>query len=257
MARGGMATAAIVGIVVVVLVGAGVFGYMFLMPSSHNSSTSQTSTNMPTTVSTLAASTTQDNVVISNAALSNGSLLVTIQNTGSQPVSISSLLVTPGSGGCSFFGPGSSSSTTTTSTTSGSNQTRPGFALPACMAGSAVFVVQSNSSLRAIPLGQFNFTRAFNSTAFSRSFSANFSRTFSANFSRTISGNFTRGFPGGNFSRGFPAGNFTGGGVQLAAGQSVTLAYTGPIGSGVTAGNQYTISVTGVQAEAQITVKAS
>lgn len=241
MAREGMATAALVGIVVVVLVGAGVFGYMFLTPSSHNSSTtSQTSTNEPTTVSTLTTSTTQDNVVISNAALSNDSLLVTIQNTGSQPVSISSLLVTPGSGGCSFFGPASSS--TSTSTTSGSNQTRPGFALPACMAGSAVFVVQSNSSLRAIPLGQFNFT--------------SFSRTFSGNVSRTFSGNFSRGFPGGNFSRGFPA-NFTGGGVQLAAGQSVTLAYTGPIGSGVTAGSQYTIVVTGVQAEAQITVKAS
>jgi hypothetical protein len=256
MARRGMATAAIVGIVVVVLVGAGVFGYMFLIPSSHNSSTtSQTATYLPTSISTVATSTTQDNVVISNAALSNGSLLVTIQNTGSQPVSISSLLVTPGSGGCSFFGPATTS--TTTSATSASNQTRPGFALPACMAQSAVFSVQSNSSLRAIPVGQFNFTGAFNSTVFSRTFSGNFSRTFSANFSRTISGNFSRGFPGGNFSGRFP-GNFTaGGGLQLAAGQSVTLTYAGPIGSGVSAGSQYTIVVTGVQAEAQITLKAS
>jgi hypothetical protein len=251
MARGGMATAAIVGIVVVVLVGAGVFGYMYLIPASQHSSTTQSQTST-TTTSVTTSSTTQDNVVISNAALSNSTLLVTIQNTGSQPVSLSSLLVTPGSG-CSFLAP---PRTSTTSTTSGSNQTRPGFAPPACFAQAAVFVVQSNSTLKATPLGQFNFTHAFNSTSFSRTFSGNFSRTFSGNFSRTISGNFSRGFPG-NFS-GIFGGNLTGGGgLTLAAGQSVTLAYAGPIGSGVTAGSQYTIMVTGVQAEAQITVDAS
>jgi hypothetical protein len=254
MARGGMATAAIVGIVVVVLVGAGVFGYMYLVPSNHNSSTtSRTSTYMPTT--TLTSYTAPSSLVISNAALSNSSLLVTIQNTGSQPVSLSALLVTPGSGACSFVGPGPRPTNTTT--TSGSNQTRLGFALPACTTQSAVFLVQSNSSLKAIPLGQFNFTGGFNSTTFSRTFSANFSRTFSANFSRTISGNFTRGFPGGNFS-GFFGGNFTaGGGLTLTAGQSVTLVYAGPIGSGVTAGSPYTIMVMGLQAEAEITVQAS
>ena len=257
MARGGMATAAIVGIVVVVLVGAGVFGYMYLVPSNHNSSTtSQTATYLPTSISTsTTSSTTPSNLVISNAALSNSSLLVTIQNTGSQPVSLSALLVTPGSGACSFIGPGPRVTNTTT-TTARSNQTRVGFALPACMTQSAVFLVQSNSTLKAIPLGQFNFTGGFNSTTFSRSFSANFSRTFSANFSRTISGNFTRGFPGN--SSGFFGANFTaGGGLTLSAGQSVTLAYAGPIGSGVTAGSQYTIMVTGLQADATITVEAT
>jgi hypothetical protein len=251
MARAGMATAAIVGIVVVVLVGAGVFGYMFLMPSSHSTSATTSSSQATTSTATTVTSTTHDSLVISNAAISNGSLLVTVQNMGSEPVSLSSLLVTPGSGGCSFFAPPSTTSSTSTSSTSSSNQTRRGFALPACMSQAAVFTVQSNSSLKEIPLGRFNFT------TFSRTFSGNFSRSFSANFSRTISGNFTRGFPGGNFSGRFP-GNFTaGGGLPLAAGQSVTLVYAGPIGSGVTSGSEYTISVAGVQAEAQITVEAT
>ncbi len=254
MARGGLATAAIVGIVVVVLVGAGVFGYMFLAPSSHNSSTTTQSTSTTTSATITTTSTTEGNVVISNAAVSNSSLLVTIQNTGAQPVSISSLLVTPGSGcsSTSFFGSTTASSTSaSTSSASQTNQTRTGFALPACMEGAVVFTVQSNSTLKPIALGQFNFTHAFNSTKFSRTFSRNASRTFSANSSRTISGNFTRG--------GFPgfAGNVTGGGVQLAAGQSVTLTYVGQMGSGVTEGSQYTIMVTGQGADAQITLKAT
>ena len=53
-------------------------------------------------------------------------------------------------------------------------------------------------------------------------------------------------------------GNFSGiSGFQLAAGQAVTLAYSGAIGSGVATGSQYTITVTGLQADAQITIEAS
>ena len=251
MVRRGVATTAIVAIVAVVLVGATVFGYMLLVPSTQHSSTAQ---SRPSTASTAAApsasATSLGNLKISNAALSNGSILVTVQNTGSQAASLDSLLVTPGSGCLS----------TASSTTSTTSQNRSGFALPACFSGAAVFLVQSNSTLTPAPLGRFNFTRAFNSTSFSRTFSGNFSRTFSGNFSRTISGNFTRGSPG-NFTGIFPGsllGNLSGiAGYQLAAGQAVTLAYSGPIGSGVATGSQYTITVVGLQGEAQITIQAS
>ena len=252
MVRRGVATTAIVAVVAVVLVGATIFGYMLLVPGAQHSSSPQVqttpavSTGAPST-----SSTAQGTLRISNAAISNGSILVTIQNTGSQAVSLDSLLVTPGSGCLS--------SLTSTTTTSQTSQNRSGFALPACFSGAAVFLVQSNSTLRPVSAAQFNFTRVFNSTTFSRTFSGNFSRTVSGNFSRTFSGNFTRG-PPGNFSGIFPGflGNLSAvSGFQLAAGQAVTLAYSGAIGSGVATGSQYTITVTGVQADAQITIKAS
>jgi hypothetical protein len=250
MAGKGVATTAVIAVVVVVLVGAGIFGYMFLMsPSQSSSTTLGQHPNIPAaSTSQGVSSTSQGNLEISNAALSNSSLLVTLQNTGSQPLSISSLLVTRGSGGCLS----STTTATSTNTTSGARQNRTGFALPACFAGAAVFLVQSNSTLRPVAAAGFNFTRSFNSTSFSRtSRSGNFSRTISGNSSRTFEGNFSGGFPGG-------FGNFSGfGGFQLAAGQAVTLAYSGAIGSGVTAGSQYTITVTGQQADAQISLQAS
>ncbi|MGH9919907.1 MAG: hypothetical protein ACRD6W_13720 [Nitrososphaerales archaeon] len=253
MVRRGMATTAIAAVIAVVLVGATVFGYMLLMPGAqHSGGTSTPSTSASSTAALGTSSIAQGTLEISNAALSNNSLLVTIQNTGSQTVSLDSLLVTPGSGCLSSF------VRTNTTTTSQAGQNRSGFALPACFTMAAVFLVQSNSTLKPVPLGQFNFTRAFNSTTFSRTF--NSSRTISGNISRTFSGNFSRGFPG-NFSGGFPGGffgNLSGvSGFQLAAGQAVTLAYSGAIGSGVTTGSQYTIMVTGLQGEAQITLSAS
>jgi hypothetical protein len=252
MVRRGMATTAIAAVIAVVLVGATVFGYMLLVPGTqHSGGTSTPSTSAASTPAPIAGSTAQGTLKIGNAALSNNSILVTIQNTGSQAVSLDSLLVTPGSGCLSSF------AGTNTTTTSQAGQNRSGFALPACFAMAAVFLVQSNSTLKPVPLGRFNFTRVFNS---SRTFSGNFSRTFSVNSSRTFSGNLTRG-PPGNFSGIFPGGflgNLSGvSGFQLAAGQAVTLAYSGTIGSGVTTGNQYTITVTGLQGEAQITLSAS
>jgi hypothetical protein len=258
MARRGVAALAVAAVLVVVLAGAAVFGYMYLLPASQQSTTTETHTSSLSAAQTeIPAS--QGNVVISNAALSNDSLLLTIQNTGSQAVSLDALLITPGTG-CSLSSLAGIAASA--NQTSGTNQTRTQFALPACMTGAASFLVQSNSTLTPIGLGRFNFTShpfnfsSFNSTSFTRSFSR------SSNFSRTISGNFS-GFPGafiGNFSGGFPGGflgNFSGDGLQIAAGQSVTLAYSGPIGSGVTAGSQYTIMVSGQQAEAQITISAS
>jgi hypothetical protein len=254
MVRKGMATTAIAAVIAVVLVGATVFGYMLLVPGAqHSGGASTPSTSAASTAALGTSSKAQSTLKISNAALSNNSLLVTIQNTGSQAVSIDSLLVTPGSGCLSSF------ARTNTTTTSQAGQNRSGFALPACFAMAAVFLVQSNSTLKPVPLGRLNFTRVFNSTTFSRTSSGNFSRT-SGNTSRTFSGNFSRGFPG-NFSGGFPGGffgNLSGvSGFQVAAGQAVTLAYTGAIGSGVATGSQYTITVTGLQGEAQITLSAS
>jgi hypothetical protein len=251
MVRRGVATSVMVAIIAVVLVGATVFGYMVLVPSaSQHSSTPQSQPSSHPEAAPRASSTAQGDLRISNAALSNDSILVTIQNTGSQSASIDSLLVTPESG-CLSFG--------TNTTTAQTSQNRSGFALPACFSRAAVFLVQSNSTLRPVPFGRFNFTRGFNSTSFSRTFSANSSSTFSGNFSRPFSGNFTRGFPG-NFTEVFPGflGNLTGvAGFQLAAGQAVTLAYSGPIGSGVTTGSQYSIAVAGAQGYAQITLSAS
>jgi hypothetical protein len=242
MAGKGVATIAIVGVIVAVVLAGAVFGYIYLLPSSQPSSstqglTSSVSANQGSVSTTQSGSSmTKGDIEISNATLSGNALSVTIQNVGSQAVSINSLLVAPGAGCPS-----------TMTTTSQTNQTNMQFTVPACLAGAATFLVQSNSTLRPIP-SQFNFTSRSNST-FSRTFSrsGNFSRTFSGNSSRTFSGNFSRGFPG----------NFSNGGFQLAAGQSVTLTYSGAIGSGVTAGSQYTIMVTGRQAAAQTTISAS
>lgn len=259
MPRSGVATVAVVGAVVVVLAVAAVFGYMYLIPSKAGELSNQTyAPNIPVTQAS--STTTEGSIEISNAALSNNSLLVTIQNTGSEAVSIESLTLSPGSGGCSVanftrasFGPQANQ-------TGQTNRTGTPFTLPSCVTGSVAFIVQKNSTLTPLNIGRFNFTgpgfnfTAFNSTSFSRS--ANFSRTFSGNSSRTFSGNFTAG----NFTNGFPGGfgNFSDNlGVQVPAGQAVTLEYTGAIGSGVTAGSQYTIMVVGQQADAQITLSAS
>lgn len=256
MARRGAAAAAIVAVVIVVLAGAAVVGYVYVLPSTQHSST--TTQTPPSSTSTSRGAfpfiAAQSGIKISNAALSNNSLLVTVQNTGSQNVSLDALVVTPGTG-CSLAGFANRTSTSQTSQSSQTNRTRT-FSLPTCFARAVTFVVQSNSTLKPLALGQFNFTTRFNSSLF------NFTgRTFSgsANFSRTFSGNFTRAFA--NFTSAFPIGLLfnlsSGAGLQLAPGQSITLAYTGAIGSSVTSGSEYTIVVAGPQGEGQITLPAS
>ncbi len=264
MARRGVATVAVVAVLLVVIAGAGVFGYMYLLPSNHASSTTRSQTPPVTAAQTMILASAGGNLTISNAALSNDSLLVTVQNTGSKAESLDALVITPRAG-CNLTSLAASRTVSQANQTGHSNQTRIPEAFFGCFAHTAPFAVQSNSTLTPISRGLFNASRLFNFSAFnftqSFSLSANFSRTISGNFSRTISGNLT-GFPGafGNFSAGLGRflGNLTNGaGLQLAAGQSVTLAYSGPIGSGVTAGSQYTIIVAGPQGEAQITISAS
>lgn len=262
MARKAVATVALVGAVILLVAVAGVFGYMYLLPAKSTPAltTQSQAPNTPAT-STSTTTTSEGSIQISNAALSNNSLLVTIQNTGSEPVSINALTLLPANG-CNLanltrgFAPPANQ-------TSQGNGTRGVFQVSSCMASLVAFVVQKNSTLTPVSPGRFNFTApgfnftAFNSTSFSRSgnFSRTFSRTFSGNSSRTFPGNFTLG----NFT-GIPGffGNLSAGaGLQIAAGQSVTLEYAGTIGSGVTAGSQYTITVVGQQAEAQVTLSAS
>ncbi len=265
MARRGVASVAVVAILLVVMAGAAAFGYMYLIPSTHASSTTETQTPSVTAAAQTMILASAGNLTISKAALSNDSLLVTIMNKGSQAVSLDALVITP-QAGCNLTGLAATSRTFSQANQTGqSNQTRIPGAFLGCLTRTVPFAVQSNSTLTPISRGFFNASRLFNSSSFNftRSFSrsANFSRTISGNFSMTISGNFS-GFPGafGNFSTGLGRflGNLTNGaGLQLAAGQSVTLAYSGPIGSGVAAGSQYAIIVAGPQGEAQTTISAS
>lgn len=241
-----------VEVLVVVLAGVAVFGYIYLTPASKPPSTSTVQNQTSSVAAQTMIPAPQANVVISNAALSNNSLLLTIQNEGSQAVSLNTLLITPGTG-CNFTSFATSRSSQANQTAQ-QNQTRIPFSPPTCIARAAPFTVQGNGTLTPLAAGRFNASRLFNSTFFNstRSFSrsANFSRTTSGNFSRGAFGNFS--LPGGflgNLSRGL--------GLQLAAGQSVSLSYDGPIGSGVVAGSQYTILVIGAQAEATITVGAT
>lgn len=260
MAGRGLATVAIVAVLLVVIGGAAVFGYMFLLPANKSSSTTTQSSTPTSATAQTAASPSSGTVVISNAAISNGSLLLTVQNKGSEAVSLDTLLITPGAG-CNFASIFSRTSVSSSASSSlaAQNQSRIPFTIPPCIEAAVPFVVHSNSTLAPIARGQFNASRLFNFSSFNATRS--FSR--SANFSRSFSGNFTRPPPGSNFS-GFPGGAFgffgnlsAGAGLEVAPGQSVTLAYSGPIGSGVTAGSQYTIIVEGQLAEAQITVSAT
>lgn len=245
-----------VAVVTIALIGAAVLGYTYLIPASQQPSSSRTQPppTSSSSGSTFTASANQGGLEISSAGLSDGGLSLVVQNLGSQPVSIDSLLVAPGSG-CN--------ETTTTSTTT--NQTRVPLFASSCLRGGLAFLIESNSTLRPISTTAFNFT-SFNSTSFARTFSGNVTRTFTGNFSRTITGNFTAPPPGnfsrsisGNFTGPFP-GNFTGfsnlngTGFQLAAGQSVTLTYDGTLVTGLSSGSQYTIMVAGQQAEAEITI---
>ncbi|MDG6966212.1 MAG: hypothetical protein JRN58_01030 [Nitrososphaerota archaeon] len=252
MARGGVAAVAVVAGVLVIIGGAALFGYVYLAPAGQHASTTTESQPPGSSLQAQSSATTSESIQISNADLSNGSLLVTVQNTGSAPVSLDAITVSPGTG-CALGN--LSRSAFAFNQTLPSNVTSGRFTPPACLAQEDFFVVQSNSTLSPLSLPRFNassnFTSAFRS--------ANFSRTFSANFSRIFSGNFSGLFPG-NFSGAFPRGmlgNLSGSGLQLPAGQAVTLQYSGPIGSGVASGTQYTILVVGQQAEAQITLSAS
>lgn len=260
MARGGVAAVAVVALVLVVVAGAAVTSYIYLVPSGQPQHTTTTSSLVPG--ASLAASSTTTtsggSIQISNAALSNNSLLVTVQNTGSVAVSVDALTVAPGTG-CSlgnFTRPPLAlpRNLTALNQTSGFH-----FSIPTCLTQTSLFLVQKNSTLIPLSARMFNFT-SFNSTTFSGS--ANFSGVSSGNFSRFFGNSSNPSFLG-NLTSGIPGGFLTnlteqaGVGFHLAAGRAVTLEYSGPVGAGVTTGSPYTITVAGLEASAQTTVSAN
>jgi len=205
-------TPVVVLAVVAVVAAAALFGYT-LLPASRQS-----------TIATGAASTIQGSLQIKSASLSGGTMTLTVQDTGSQSLSIDALML--------LVGTGCPPSALTTSVTAQASQNRSQFTRLSCMVGSTNFVVQSNGTVSQLRTPQFNLT----------------SRTQSS-FTRTLNSSRSGGFQG--------AGGLFGGGYQLAAGQSVTLTFSGAIGTQVTSGAQYTIDVVGQQARAQITLTAT
>ena len=172
-------------------------------------------------------------ISITGATVSNDSLSVTVENTGNQSVALSTLTLSPVGSECAA--PQSSQNH---------------MALPLCLTGSAIFLVQNDSTLKSVSsflpqgFGQPGSNhgerggRQSNSTATPPSF-----------------GNF------GNFT------SFLGStGYTLAAGQSVTLTYSGSISfgfafgnrtpPGVLSGDQYQVVGVGLGALAETVVVA-
>ena len=83
------------------------------------------------------------NLRITSTTLSDTSLSVTIQNTGSQNINISAISIAPLGGEC-----GPTSTSTTTTTTQGSNGQGGWRVAPQCFTGSAFFVVFANGTIR-------------------------------------------------------------------------------------------------------------
>lgn len=172
------------------------------------------------------------NIQITAAALSSDSFSVTVKNTGSQNVSLNDISLAPVGSECAPTAVASSTTSSTTSTAT--TQTRhPGaqYRLPVCFTGSALFVVLNNGTLQSlsnVPPRSFPFQ------------------------SRHGSG---------------PSFMSQGTGYELAAGESVTLTFSGPISfgfslamqnpPGVISGDQYEVTVMGLQALAQYVVVAS
>jgi len=170
------------------------------------------------------------NVQITAAALSSNSMSVTIKNTGSDDVNLTTISVMPLGFEC--VSPMTTQSSTSTSTTANSAEHQDyDFRLPQCFTGSALFVVLSNGTLRSVP-------------------------------ELLLGGNLPAAI-----SSAHPINFFANSGYDLAAGQSVTLKFSGTIAfgfslfgrtpPGVISGDQYDVTVVGPQALAQYVVVAS
>ena len=84
------------------------------------------------------------NIQITAASLSSNSYSVTIENTGSEDVNLTTISVMPIGYEC--FTP----ATTQTSTTSSTTTTHTQFRLPLCFTGSSLFIVLSNGTVRSV-----------------------------------------------------------------------------------------------------------
>jgi len=170
------------------------------------------------------------NVQITGASVTNKSLSVTIKNTGTQSVTLGTITLAPIGSECA------------TPTTSSSNDQR---AAPLCFTGSAVFLVQNDSSLKAVSSFVLPVMEAV--TGHGQSGGKQSSTTTATSTSVSTA------YPGST-------------GYTLAPGKSVTLTYTGTISfgfafvgrtpPGVITGDQYQITAVGQEALAETVVVA-
>jgi len=170
------------------------------------------------------------NIQITTAALSADAFSVTIKNTGSENVNLTSISVMPIGYECVSPMTTQTSTAVSTTATHGNHQGSQ-FRLPLCFTGSALFAVLSNGTIRSVP-------------------------------SLLLGGNLPMAIPY-THSINF----FANSGYELATGQSVTLKFSGTITfgfslfgqtpPGVMSGDQYDMTVIGPQALAQYVVVAS
>jgi uncharacterized protein DUF4382 len=171
------------------------------------------------------------NIQITAASVSNDSLSVTINNTGTQPVTLGTITVAPLGSECAT--PGSTS--------------QHQRAAPPCFTGAAVFLVQNDSSLKSF--SSFILPSFFG--GFGNGQHSN--RQSNSSSTSTTSTSQSGAYPGST-------------GYTLAPGQSVTLTYSGSISfgfsfggrtaPGVLSGDQYQITALGQEALAQTVVVA-
>lgn len=152
------------------------------------------------------------NVTISEASLSASSLSVTVKNTGSTPLNLSAVIVTS-------LGYECAPQTLTSSTTTSTAQSRNHGQIPACLTGSATFLIDNGTLLSMKGLL----------------------------FDRPVSREQVLISPWSLFGKM---------GLTIVSGGSVTLTYSGPI-SFVISGDKYSITIVGSQALAQTDVTAS
>jgi hypothetical protein len=176
------------------------------------------------------------NIQITAASVSNDSLSVTINNTGTQPVTLGTITVAPLGSECA------------TPTSTSQNQR----AAPPCFTGAAVFLVQNDSSLKSFSSFILpNFFGGFGNGQHGNRHSNSSSTSTTSTTSTTTSQ--SGAYPGST-------------GYTLAPGQSVTLTYSGSISfgfafggrtaPGVVSGDQYQITALGQEALAQTVVAA-
>ena len=170
------------------------------------------------------------NIQITTATLSSSSFSVTIKNTGSEAVNLTTISLMPLGYECVSPMTTQTSTAVSTTATHGEHQGNQ-FRFPQCFTGSALFVILDNGTIRSVS-------------------------------HLLLGGNLPMAIPYTN-----PINFFANSGYKLAAGQSVTLTFSGTIAfgfslygqtpPGVISGDQYDLTVIGPQALAQYVVVAS
>jgi hypothetical protein len=170
-------------------------------------------------------------IQITGASVTNGSLSVTVNNTGTQSVTLGTIIVAPVGSECA-----------TPAANASQNQPRgEGRAVPLCFSGSSIFLVQNDSSLRSVSTFVLPVIKQI------------LGHGQNGNGQSTNTTSTSTAYPGRT-------------GYSLAPGQSVTLTFTGTISfgfafggrtpPGVLTGDQYQITAVGQQSLAETVVAA-